>query len=97
MLCDIVHRCNVALGFQDPEEGLQGDAQPLHAGQPGHHEGKEHPDYGIPKGVENNLLNMDATRVRNILIMDTKRGREQSVQPGHHEGKEHPYYGYQKG
>ncbi len=41
MLCNIVHRCNCALGVQDPEGGLQGDAQPLHAGQPGHHEGKE--------------------------------------------------------
>jgi hypothetical protein len=49
MLCDIVHRCIFALGFQDPEGGLQGDARPLHAGQPGHHEGKEHPDNGYQK------------------------------------------------
>ncbi len=31
---------------------------------------------------------MDAMRVRNILIMDTKRRREQSFQHGRHKGKE---------
>jgi hypothetical protein len=41
-------------------------------------------------------VNLDTTRVRNILIIDTKRGREQSVQHGHHEGKEHPDNGYKK-
>ncbi len=50
MLGNIVHRCYCALGFQDAEGGLQEDAQPLHAGQPGHREGKEHPDNGYQKG-----------------------------------------------